>query len=410
MPAAADTPVSDFLHAERLWSLDPAVTFLNHGSFGACPRAVLQAQQEWRDRMEREPVRFFLRDLPAQMDAVRTALGAFLRADPENLAFVRNATMGVNAVLRSLQFQPGDELLTTDHCYNACRNTLEFVAAPAGARVVVAPVPFPLRSPDQVVDAVMSAVTPRTRLALLDHVTSPTGMIFPVERLVPQLRARGVLSLIDGAHGPGMLDLDLNTLDPDFYTGNCHKWMCTPKGAALLYVRRALQAQIRPAVISHGANAVDTTRSRFRHEFDWLGTEDPTPILAIPAAIRFLGSLLPGGWPALRARNRALVLQARERLCRITGAPPPCPAEMIGALATIPLPDGDTQPRTSAWATDPLQDRLDRQFRIQVPIVGWPAPPRRWVRVSAQLYNRPEHYERLALAITELLAASPARS
>lgn len=380
----------------RLWALDPAVTFLNHGSFGACPLAVLDAQRRLRERLEREPVRFFVRELEGLLDAARAELAAFVGTDADDLAFVPNVTAGVNAVLRSLPFERGDELLTTDHAYNACRNALEFTAGRAGAHVGVVPVPFPIDGPDRVVEAVMGRVTPRTRLALLDHVASPTGLVFPIARLVGELASRGVDTLVDGAHAPGMLQLNIRTIGAAYYTGTCHKWLCAPKGAAFLYVRRDKQAAIRPLAISHGANSPRTDRPRFRLEFDWTGTHDPTAYLCVPEAIRFMGSLLPGGWPALMARNRATVLEARRTLCATLGVPPPSPDEMIGSLAAVPLPDG---------SCDPLQDALLERFGIEVPVIPWPLQPKRLVRISAHLYNTPSDYQRLARALVELLAS-----
>ncbi|MGH6691474.1 MAG: aminotransferase class V-fold PLP-dependent enzyme, partial [Gammaproteobacteria bacterium] len=238
----------------KLWPLDPDVGFLNHGSFGACPTEVLRYQQVLRNELEAGPVRFLSRELDDRLDAARAALAAFVGADPDDLGFVVNATTGINAVLRSLSFKPGDELLTTDHAYNACRNTLNFVAAREGVQVVVATVPFPLASPDEVVEAVLAQVTRRTRLAMLDHVTSPTGLVLPLERLIAELSARGIEVLVDGAHAPGMLPLDLGTLGATYYSGNCHKWICAPKGSAFLWVRRDCQAYVHPATISHGAN------------------------------------------------------------------------------------------------------------------------------------------------------------
>jgi isopenicillin-N epimerase len=386
----------------ELWPLERGLVFLNHGSFGACPTEVLRHQATLRAEMETEPVRFLSRELDDRLDAARAALAAFVGSDPDDLAFVTNATSGVNAVLRSRVFAARDELLTTDHAYNACRNTLNFVAERAGARVVVATVPFPVTSPDEVVDAVLAKVTPRTRLALVDHVTSPTALILPVERLIAELVARGVDVLIDGAHAPGMLPLNLATLGATYYSGNCHKWLCAPKGSAFLWTRRDLQPDVRPLTISHGANAVRPGRSRFRLEFDWTGTSDPTAWLTVPKAIEYLGTLVPGGWPALMARNRALALDARRLLCVAAGTPPPCPDDMIGSLASVRLPDGSAE---VGWRRpDPLQQRLFEDWRIEVPVMSWPAAPRRLVRISAQLYNRPEHYERLALALGKELA------
>jgi isopenicillin-N epimerase len=384
-----------------LWPLDRDVVFLNHGSFGACPTEVLQHQASLRAEMEAAPVRFLSRDLDGRLDAARAALAAFLGADPADLAFVTNATSGVNTVLRSRVYGAGDELLTTDHAYNACRNTLNFVAERSGARVVAVAIPFPVSSPDQVVDAVLGRVTPRTRLLLLDHVTSPTGLILPVERLSAALRARGVDVLIDGAHAPGMIPLNLKALGATYYAGNCHKWLCAPKGSAFLWIRRDRQLDVRPLTISHGANAVRPGRSRFRVEFDWTGTCDPTAWLTVPKAIEYLGGLVPGGWPALMARNRALALEARRLLCEATGAALPAPDEMIGSLASIRVPDGPTD---VGWRrTDPLQRRLFENWSIEVPVMTWPAAPRRLLRISAQLYNRREHYERLAQALVKEL-------
>ncbi|HUF93187.1 MAG TPA: aminotransferase class V-fold PLP-dependent enzyme [Candidatus Limnocylindria bacterium] len=386
-----------------MWSLDPGTVFLNHGSFGACPIEVLRYQAALRAEMEANPVRFLVRELDERLEAARGALAGFVGAEGDDLAFVVNATSGVNAVLRSLDFAPGDELLTTDHAYNACRNALDFVARRAGVTVVVATLPFPVPSAAAVVEAVMAKVTARTRLALIDHVTSATALVLPIERLVAALGARGVDVLVDGAHAPGMVDLDLGALGAAYYSGNCHKWLCAPKGAAFLWVRRDRQAGVRPLTISHGANVTRPGRSRFRLEFDWTGTDDPTPWLTVPAAIEYLGSLVPGGWPALRARNRDLALEARRLLCEAAGTAPPCPDEMVGSIASVRLPDGLT--KDIGWRRpDALQGRLYESWGIEVPVMSWPAPPQRLIRISAQLYNRHEHYVRLAEALRKELA------
>jgi isopenicillin-N epimerase len=387
-----------------LWPLDPAVSFLNHGSYGACPTEILRHQSALRAEMEAEPVRFLGRELEGRLDAARAALAAFVGADPDDLAFVANATGGVNAVLRSLRLEAGDELLTTDHAYAACRNTLDYVAERTGARVVVATVPFPVSTPQAVVDVVLAGVTPRTRLALVDHVTSPTGLVLPLERIVAALSARGVDTLVDGAHAPGMIPLDLGRLGAAYYSANCHKWLCTPKGSAFLWVRRDRQAGIHPLTISHGAKGERAGRTRFRLEFDWTGTQDPTAWLTVPRALEYLPGLVEGGWPALMARNRALALEARRRLCAAVGTPPACPDEMIGSLASVLLPDNARTP--TGWRVpEPLQARLFDAHGIEVPVMRWPGPPRRLVRVSCQLYNRLEQYAALADALRKELAA-----
>lgn len=408
--AVADEPAQEPL--ERIgapddwaphWSLDPTVTFLNHGSFGACPIAVLEEQQRLRVRLEREPVEFFLREFEPLLDAARGELAAFVGAAAEDLVFVPNATAGVNAVLRSLRFAPDDELLVTDHAYGACRNALEFVARRAGARVIVAEVPFPIDDPAHVVDCVRRRVTARTRLALLDHVASPTGLVFPIAPLVAELAERGIDTLVDGAHAAGMLPLCLADLGAAYYAGHCHKWLCAPKGAAFLHVRRDRQGDIHPLAISHGATATRTDRSRFLLEFGWTGTSDPTPCLCVPAALRLLGRLLPGGWPALMERNHALAVAARRRLCDVLGIAPPCPDDMIGALVALPVADA-TGDAAAAGTIDPLQDALLDEYGIQVPIMSWPAFPKRLVRVSLHAYNTAAQVDRLAEALREQLA------
>jgi isopenicillin-N epimerase len=343
-----------------------------------------------------------VRDLERLLDDARAVLGEFVGAPADDLAWTPNATTAVNAVLRSLRFEPGDELLTTDHEYNACRNVLDFVARRAGARVVVASLPFPVASPGQVTEAVLDRVTGRTRLALLDHVTSQTGLVLPIEALVGNLRERGVETLVDAAHAPGMLPRNVAGIGAAWYTGNCHKWMCAPKGAAFLYTRPDLQARTRPAVISHGANSPRKDRSRYRVEFDWTGTDDPTAVLSVPEAIRFMARLLPGGWSAVRETNHQLALRGRDVLCTALGIDPPCPDDMIGSLASLPLPDGDGRVSDSPLYADPLQDRLLEQFRIEVPVIPWPAPPKRLIRISGQVYNRDGDYEQLGRALRAL--------
>ncbi|MEC8652841.1 MAG: aminotransferase class V-fold PLP-dependent enzyme, partial [Planctomycetota bacterium] len=353
------------------WDLDPEVVFLNHGSFGACPRVVMERQQELRARMEAQPLAFLYRDLEGLLDEARKPLARLIGCDADDLAFVPNATTGVNAVLRSLSFAPGDELLVTNHEYNACRNALDFVAQRSGAEVVVAEVPFPIDAPETVVERVLARVTERTRLFLIDHITSPTGVVNPVEALVTALRDRGVDTLVDGAHAPGMLPLDLDALGAAYYTGNCHKWLCTPKGSALLHVRRDRQAAIRPLTISHGANSERRDRSRFRLEFDFCGTDDYTPFLCVPAAMEFLEGLLPGGLVELQRHNHELALAGRRLLCEALGVAPPAPETMIGSLASVPLPWTD-EPLESPEALDPIQVALWEQHRIEVPVMRWP--------------------------------------
>lgn len=385
--------------------LDPQVTFLNHGSFGACPRPILAAQDELRARMEREPVRFFVTELEGLLDAAREAVARFVDADPHGIAFVPNATTAVSAVLGSLALSPGDELLCTDHGYNAVANALARTAERTGARVVTARVPLPLASDDDVVNAVLAQVGERTRLLVIDHITSPTALVFPVARLVRELAARGIDTLVDGAHVPGQLPLSLRELGAAYYTGNFHKWCCAPKGAAMLYVREDLRERVKPVVTSHGRSVPRVDRSRYLLEFDWTGTVDPTAALCVPQAIEFMGHLLPGGFPELMLHNRALARAARRTLVDALGLEPPCPEAMLGAMAALQLPDEPPGTPPGAFYPYALQHRLVDAHGIQVPVGPWPRRPARMLRVSAQAYNHLGQYERLASALAQELAA-----
>jgi len=388
------------------WRLDPTVTFLNHGSYGACPEPVLAFQGAMRVRLEAEPVRFLSGDLPGLLDAARVAVGRFLRADPEGIAFVTNATTGYNTVLQSLRFQPGDELLTDDHEYNATINAMRAVATRDGARVVVTPIPFPTEGPGVVLEAILGAVTARTRLVVVSQVSSVTALIFPVAELIAELHRRGIDTLVDAAHAPGMVPVDVDALGAAYWTGNGHKWLCGPKGSAVLWVREDRRDRIHPLVVSHGANAPLAGRARFRHEFDWVGTADPTGFLALPAAIDWMAAQAPGGWPQVMAANRALALDGRDRLCAALGIEPPAPDDMLGSMAALPL---DWIP-----AEDDVAERFGRRLKaeehIQAPVGVWPVPaarthgvrPTTSIRISAQLYNEPTDYDRLAAALVKM--------
>ena len=392
------------------WRLEPGISFLNHGSFGACPEPVLEAQRVWRDRLEAEPARFLGRELEGHLDAVRAELGTYLGADPEGLAFVPNATAGISTVLASLRFAAGDELLVNDHEYNAAILAVRAAAGRDGARVIVVRIPFPITDPSQVVEAYLEAVTPRTRLALVSHVTSPTALVMPVAALVRELDRRGVDTLVDGAHAPGMVPVDVDGLDAAYWTGNAHKWLCAPKGAAVLWVREDRRPRIRPLAVSHGVNDPRTDRSRFRLLFDWTGTDDPTPYLAIPAALRFVAGVHQDGWSGLMAANAAKARAARDAICAALGVPAPAPDTMLGAMAAVPLPNL----APTAAAAERLQASLYDDDHIEVPVYPFPVPAALeggesptsvLVRVSAQAYNWPDEYEFLGERLAARLRA-----
>lgn len=393
------------------WRLDPSVTFLNHGSFGACPDPVIAAQAAWRDRIEADPVRFFSRELEGHLDAARTTLGGFFGGDAEGIAFVPNATSAVSAVLGSIRFQPGDELLTTDHEYNATLNALSAAARRDGARVVVAQVRFPVADAGEIVEAILAAVTSSTTLALVSHVTSPTALVFPIAQIVRELDQRGVDTLVDAAHAPGMVPVEIDSLGAAYWTGNGHKWLCGPKGSAILWVRGDRRDAIHPLVVSHGANdprADEGRRSRFRLEFDWPGTVDPTPYLAAADAVKLVADLAPGGggWPAIRAANHELAVAGRRRLAEALGLQQSVPEVLLGSMATLelPLPPSDE----SALG---LTQALAEEDQIEVPVGAWPVLAARpsdgaratLLRISAQLYNKPSDYDTLADALVRRL-------
>ncbi len=392
------------------WILNEGVTFLNHGSFGSCAREVLEYQFELKLALERDPVQFMLRRLEELLDAGREALGELIGADYEDIAPVGNATMGVNAVLRSTELETGDEILITNHGYNACNNAARFVADRCGGRVVVVVVPFPAGSEDEVVGSIVDGVSERTRIAVVGHVTSSSGMVFPIRRIVRALAERGVDTLVDGAHGLGQVDVDVQDIGAAYYTGNCHKWLGAPKGAGFLYVRKDRQGGVRPTVISHAANAKRRNRSRFLMEFDWMGTGDPTAFLSVGKAIEFISRLHEDGLPGLMARNHALVVAGRRLLMERLGIDACCPDEMLGAMASMLVgrDEGDrelVEPRKpDITPVSRLQERLYGEFNVEVPVFEFPNDLDRCLRISAYAYNGIEDYERLAEALEICLA------
>lgn len=381
--------VSGSQAARSRWGLDPTVTFLNHGSFGATPRAVLDAQARWRDEMERQPVLFLARRLPALMDSVRSRVATFLNADPAGLLPVPNATTGVATVFHALTWGPGDEILLADSTYNAVKQAARALSDRYGVRVVEVKVPFPLDSPDEVTAAYVAGFGPRTRLVVVDHVASATGCVLPVAAIVAEARRRGVPVLVDGAHAPALLPLDLLAIGADFYTGNLHKWLCAPKGTAILSIAPAWRATVHPLAISHGYGGGVTG------EFDWTGTFDPSAWLAVPTAIDLFLEL---GADAVRASNHALVQRGRVELAEALGVDLPHPDDpaLYAAMAAVQVPwarGADGAPPNAA-SLNGLSAALFDEHRIEVPFSAY--DDRVWVRISGQLYNAPEDYSRLA--------------
>jgi len=389
-PDLAEMP---FGHPMRgLFGLDPAAAFLNNGSYGATPLVVRAAQDAIRDEMERQPVAFFADEVPGRVRAAATRLAAMLGARGEDLVFVENATSGMNAVLRSLRFVAGDEILTTDHVYGAVRMVMAHLEREQGVRIVEAQLPWPARDEDSLVAAIEAGFTPRTRLLVIDHIASRSALRLPVERLTALARERGVRVLLDGAHAPGQLALNVPALDADWVIGNCHKWLYAPKGAAFLWAAPDAQAELHPPVISHGYG------KGFTAEFDWVGTRDMSSWLAVPAALDFFASLGP---ERVRSRNHALAMAMAETLASAWGTELGAAHGMLGAMAPIRLP-GD---HMATWeAGRALRKRLWLEHRVEVPVM--PVGDALWVRISAQIFNVPQDYRRLATAVSALAAAA----
>lgn len=370
------------------WALDPAWLTVNHGSFGATPRVVLAAQQDWRRRMEAQPTRFMHADLPAGLAHAAARLATFLGAEAKDLAFLDNATAGCNAVLRSLRLRPDDEVLVLSHGYGAVRNTVHYVTERAGARMTEATLPFPNPDAGAITTAIAAALTDRTRLAVIDHITSGGALVLPLPAIITACHAAGVPVLVDGAHGPGQVDIDLTALNADWYVGNCHKFLCAPKGAAFLWAAPHRQADLHPLVISHGYG------QGFRAEFDWTGTRDWSASLAVPAALDFHHRL---GGGRLRQRNTDLAAAGARVLANRLGTEPGASPPFAAAMAVIRLP---TQaPATPDWAQRLRGKLLDS--RTDAPIHALDGAL--WLRISAFAYNELEEYERLAELIAPLL-------
>ena len=389
----------DVLYRPELWSLDPDILHLNHGSFGACPSRILERHTQLRQQMESNTSRFFEQELPELLETAREALGLFLGAPAQDLVFVDNATTGVSTVLANLDLTDGDRILVTDHGYNACSNAARYFANRASAEIDVINLRFPGSDANVIVEEVLGACTARTRLVLIDHITSPTALILPLEVIIPAVQQRGIQVLVDGAHAPGMLPLRLTELGADYYTGNCHKWMCAPKGTAFLYIRPEHQLKFHPLTISHGMNRPVGDSTRFRLEFDWIGTRDLTGFLTLPTLIGYMDGISNEGWAGIMARNRALAVEARYLIGQELGLEPPCPVDMIGSLATVCLPNSKRTTLTDYHAIDPLKEILRHNHGIEVSLSAWPSPAGRYLRVSAQLYNSLSHYQQLTKAL-----------
>ncbi len=381
------------LNPKQHFLLDPAVIFLNHGSYGASPKPIIEAYQHWQLRLERQPVLFLGRELDGLLKDSRRALGTYLNADADDLVYIPNATHGVNIIAHSLQLKPGDEILTTDHEYGACDYTWDFICTKTGANYVHQSIPLPVHSEEEIVNQLWFGVTPRTKVIYLSHITSPTALRLPVEQICQRAKEAGILTIVDAAHSPGQIPLDLQLLNADIVFGNCHKWMLNVKGAAFLYVRLELQHLIDPLIVSWGSNPTPetTTGSRFIDLLQWTGTKDPTAALTVPTAIQFMQE---HNWNEVRNECHKLLRQGIERICHLTNLPSlyPLDSDFYSQMGIAPLP-------LSNLAM--LKSRLYDEHKIEIPLIQW--QDRQFVRISVQAYNSQEDIDALVNALQVLL-------
>ena len=394
----ADQPNIDHGHH---WSLRPGVTYLNHGSFGPSPKSVIAARQAWIERLESEPMDFLVRQLETLLAEARQKLAPFCGTSAENLLFVDNATFGMNIVAQSLPLAAGDEILLTDHEYGAVTRIWRRVCEQTGAILKIARLPDPITSRDDVVDAIAMAVTPQTRVAIISHVTSPTAVTLPVAAICRRLRSTTsrLRICIDGPHAPGIVPLEIDRLDCDFYAASGHKWLSGPFGSGFLYVHPRMQRQLRPLIVSWG-DSLTGAAANWRDEFTWLGTRDPSPFLALPVAVEFLEKI---GLETFRETTHSLAQYAREKIVALTRLEPLVPdsPEWYGPMIALPLPAALSETKSGAGRTHSLQVALWERDQIEIPVTQWRG--RRFLRVSCHLYNNREEIDRLTEALRRLL-------
>lgn len=385
------------------WALRRDVVHMDHGSSGACPIEILEHQNTLRWDLDRGSPEFFLSHWSTRHRASKEALALFVNADVEELLLTPGSTLGLNIVAQSQSFNPGDELLTTNHAYSSVLMLLEHVAIRDGAKVVVAEVPFPVRSSDEILDSIISRVTAKTKFAVIDHIVSRTGLVFPIKRIVQELARRGVDTLVDGAHGPGQVQVSLHDIGAAYYTSSCHKWMCAPRGVGFMYCRRDRLDRLKPLIIArsgHWRDVNDQAYSKLEHLFEWNGCHDPSGMHSIPKVIDFLERVLPGGHAAMVRRNHELAVEARKQVLHILGIDIPCPDDMIANMVVFPLPDSVLPQEKGVL---PMCKSLWEQHRAEIQCYHWPAYPKRIFRFSVQLHNSLEQYLWLARKIKEIL-------
>lgn len=378
---------------KKFFLLDPSIIFLNHGSFGATPKPVFKVFQSWQSRLENQPVLFLGREYDRLLYESRAKLGVYLNADARDIVYILNATYGINIIARSLQFVPGDEILSSDHEYGACDYTWDFLCGKTGAKYIRQHIPLPVNSEEEIIDRFWQGVSPHTKVIYLSHITSPTALRMPIEKICQRARKAGILTIIDAAHSTGQITVDLQKLDADMVFGNCHKWMMSPKGCAFLYVRPELQRLIDPLIVSWGYNPtpLTTTGSRFIDLLQWTGTRDPAAALTVPAAIQFMQD---HDWESVGKTCHSLLKNCIEQICDLIKMPPlySLDSDLYNQMAIAPLPQSNLEV---------LKSRLYDEYKIEVPLIQW--QDKQFVRISVQGYNTQEDLDALVNALQLLL-------
>lgn len=375
----------------RLFMFDPDVTFLNHGSFGAVPRSVFREYQSWQRELERQPVEFLGRRFTQLMLDARLSLADYIHTLPTDVVFTPNVTVSINIVARSLGLAEGDEVLSTDHEYGACDRTWRFLSRERGFRYNQQPIPLPIRSENEFINSLWKGVTPKTKVIFLSQITSPTATIFPVAAVCARARREGILTVIDGAHAPGQIPLNMDSIGADFYGGNLHKWLCAPKGAGFLYARSSVQHLLKPLIVSWGYESENPSNSQFVDYHEWTGTRDIAAYLAVSAAIKFQAD---HNWDSVRGDCHSLAREAQQRISKLTGlAPLHANESYFGQFVSIPLPD--------KFSPALLKEELYSRYKVEVPIIAWNG--RKLIRVSVQGYNTRRDIDKLLSAMEHLL-------
>jgi isopenicillin-N epimerase len=384
------------------WKLNKNIVYLNHGSFGATPTKVLEKQLQLQMENEAEAIEFYIDKLPNLINTSKAALANYVGTDSNNIVFIQNTTTGVNTILNSLTANEGDEWLTTNHAYGACVHAFKHFATKHKCNVVTAIIDYPIISEDAILEAIEKSITPKTTIALMDYVTSASAIILPIKKIIDLLHSKGIKVIVDAAHAPGMVDFNIEVLQPDFFIANCHKWICSPKGSAFIYVAPQHQPSVNPLVISHYNDTNEGEATHWSNQFMWDGTHDYSAYICVKDALEYMPALIDGGWDAIKKHNHELVWAAANKIATALQVTLPVPKAMVGAICNIPMPDGVAAAK-KFHSNVALKDTLFHKYKIEVPIFMFPTAPTQWLRISAQLYNSMEQYDYLLACLKEEL-------